>query len=369
MKKFRWILAVLLPLGAAGCGTHPAPPAAGAPGDAGAATTFVLPADAQGVQTMTVAATRVAGYTEVSARIAADPTTVIRVYPPVGGRLVAVKVKPGDRVRKGQVLAELQSSDVAAARSDYLKARTDAEIKRKSRDRAKLLYDNQVYSEKDYQQAVADAEMAQAELNRAETALRVLDISPSGTSEHFSVVAPRDGVILDIGASAGEFSKSLDAPAPVCTLADLSHVWAVGDLFEKDLAALQVGAQAEVRVSAYPDRKWTERVEALSGALDPVTRTLKVRVQLQNADRRLKPEMFASIRLLRPAKDVLLIPADAVLRDGAAAFVFVRKAGRTFERRAVTLGDSRDAQVEVNSGLQPGDVIVSEGAFLLRAAS
>ena len=146
-------------------------------------------------------------------------------------------------------------------------------------------------------------------------------------------------------------------------------MWAVGDLFEKDLAVLQVGAQAEVRVSAYPDRKWTERVEALSGALDPVTRTLKVRVQIQNADRRLKPEMFASIRLLRPGKPTLLVPADAVLREGPAASVFVQKSGRTFERRAVTLGDSRDGQIEVTSGLEAGEVIVSEGAFLLRAGS
>jgi len=312
---------------------------------------------------------QVADYLEVSGRIQPDPTRVVRVFPPVGGRVITVEVRPGDRVHKGQVLAELESSDVAAARSDYQKARADAGVKQKTLQRAALLFEHQVLSEKEYQQVTADAEMSTAELERTRSRLRVLGVSPEGTSDRFVVVAPRPGVVLDIGAAPGEISRSLDAPSPLCTLADLSAVWAVGDVYEKDLAGLKAGTPAQVSANAYPERKWEARVAAISGALDPVTRTLKLRVVLANSGENLKPEMFVSIRLLRSSVAGLAIPSSAVLREGSGAYVFVQKAPGHFERRAVILGRTLNSEVEVTSGLAEGDVVVAEGALLLRVAA
>jgi cobalt-zinc-cadmium efflux system membrane fusion protein len=360
----------LLALVIAGCGSRPVPAnqtsASSSSGDNSASSGFQLPEDARGVRMTTVALRHIFDYIEVSARIQPDPTRVVRVFSPVGGRLVSVDVKPGDHIRKGQVIAELQSSDIAALRSEHAKARADADAKRKVLARAELLYQNEALSQKEYQQAQADAQMAEAEQRRTEAALHVLGISPEGTSNGFTVVAPRDGVVLDIGAAPGEFSKSLEASAPVCTLADLSHVWAVGELYERDVAASRVGAETEVRVASYPERKWKARVVALSGALDAATRTLKLRVELPNPDGKLKPEMFASIRIFRSAKEGLVIPADAVLREGSSAYVFVQKSGRSFEKRVITVGESRDGEVEVTAGLKQGEVIVTEGALLLR---
>lgn len=363
-------LFLLLALVIAGCGSRSGPANETSPssssGDNSASSSFQLPEDARGVRMTTVALRHISDYIEVSARIQPDPTYVVRVFSPVGGRLVTVDVKPGDHIRKGQVIAELQSSEIAALRSEHAKARADADAKRKILARAELLYQNEALSQKEYQQAQADAQMAEAEQRRTEAALRVLGISPEGTSNGFTVVAPRDGVVLDIGAAPGEFSKSLEASAPVCTLADLSHVWAVGELYERDVAASKVGAETEVTVASYPERKWKARVVALSGALDPATRTLKLRVQLPNPDGKLKPEMFASIRIFRSAKEGLVIPAEAVLREGSSAYVFVQKSGRSFEKRVVTVGESRDGEVEVTAGLKQGEVIVTEGALLLR---
>jgi cobalt-zinc-cadmium efflux system membrane fusion protein len=322
-----------------------------------------------GIRTVTVAEGQVPNYLEVPSRVQPDPTKVVRVFPPGGGRVLEVDVRPGDHVRKGQTLALLDSSDVSSARSDYQKAVADAEVKQKALARASLLFENQVFSEKEYQQARADSEIANAELERARSRLRVLGVSSEASSDRLVVTAPRAGVVLDIGAAPGEFSKSLDAPAPLCTLADLGTVWVVGDVYEKDVAGLKAGAPATVSVSAYPNRTWNARVAAISSALDPVTRTAKVRVVLANPQTLLKPEMFATIRLLRSTFSGIAIPASAVLREGDAAYVFVQKSPGHFERRAVTLGRALPADVEVTSGLRPGEAVVVEGALLLRVAS
>lgn len=329
----------------------------------------VLPDDPKGIITAPAELRPLPDYLEVAARIQADPTRVVRVFPAVGGRILSVEVRPGDRVRQGQTLATLESSELGAARADFVKARADAEVKEKARRRASLLYENQVLSEKEYQQAQADFEMAQAELERARARLRILGVDPESGSDQVRVTAPRAGAVLEIGAAPGELSKSLDSPAPLCTLADLSLVWVVGDVYEKDLASLKVGELAEVRVNAYAEKKFRGPVAAMSDTVDPATRTLKVRVVLSNPGWRLKPEMFASIRLLRPSARVVVIPNSAVLREGSLASVFVENSPGHFERRRVSLGRAIDQQVEVTSGLKPGDTVVTKGALLLRTAT
>ncbi len=368
MKRFGLGVLVLLIVGLTACAGPSKTASPSSPAPQSAATDLVVPESAQGIRTVIVARQQIPDYLEVPGRIQADPTRVVRVFPPVGGRLVSVEVRPGDRVRKGQTLATLESSDVASARSDYLKARADSELKERAMKRASLLFENQVLSEKEYHQAEADAQMAKAELERARARLQTLGISPEGPSNRYVVAAPRAGVILDIGGAQGEFSKSLDSPAPLCTIADLSVVWAVGEVYEKDLAGLKADAPAQVAVSAYPDEKWRARVTAISSALDPVTRTLKLRVVLENPNRKLKPEMFISIRLLRSIISGLAIPSAAVVRENGGTYVFVQKASGHFERRPLSLGRTLDGNAEVTSGLHEGEAVVAEGALLLRGA-
>ncbi len=328
---------------------------------------FVLPDDAKGVATAPARLKTIGDFLEVAARIQADPTRVVRVFPPVGGRLLTVQVRPGDHVRQGQTLAVLESSEISAARADYQKARADAAVKENALRRASLLFENQVLAEKEYQQAQADAEVAQAELGRARERLRILGVEPEGSSDQLRVPAPRAGVVLDIGAAPGELSRSLDSPAPLATLADLSTVWVIGDVYEKDLASVKVGQPADVTVNAYPGERFTGKVVALSDTVDPATRTLKLRVALANPGWRLKPEMFASIRLLRAAKACVVVPASAVVREGDSSYVFVERSPGRFERRSVTLGKAvGDSELQVTSGLKAGEVVVAEGALLLR---
>ncbi len=313
--KVRAVFVVLILAGVmAGCGAAPPAPEPAAP-PAGAEGTVYVPSDPRGIRTAPAELKQIPVTLELAGRIEPDPTTVTPVFPPVGGRVIRVEVRPGEAVERGQVLAVLESSDVTSARMDYRHAVADAEVKGKQRERAADLLAKGALAEKDAQQAVADASMADAEVTRALDRLRVLDVDPAGTTNEFKLLAPHAGVVLDVGAAQGEFSKSLDAPRALCTLADLNSVWVVGDIYEKDIAGLQVGQQAIVAVSAYGSKKWNGRVAAIADALDPVTRTLSLRVVLPNPGRALKPEMFATISLVRSVNPAILIPASAVIRE------------------------------------------------------
>jgi cobalt-zinc-cadmium efflux system membrane fusion protein len=325
--------------------------------------------DAKGIQTITVKSSAVPDYLVLPAHIEADPTRVVHVYPPAGGRIVEMKVRPSDHVEKGQLLALLESNDLSRAVADYHKAKVDAEVKQQALTRAEDLLAHHAIAEKDYQQAQGDDKMAQAELDATAQLIRVFGMDPDHASTELHVVAPRSGVVLDIGAASGEYSKSLDAPQPLCTIADISTVWALGDIYERDFAGLKMGEEAQVTLDAYPDQRWPGRVGVLSDAVDPTTRTLHLRVVLPNPGGRIKPAMFGSIRVLRSSSQGIVVPASAVIREGNEAHVFISKGNGRFERRTVKLGRAMDGSIEILSGVNPGDSIVSEGALLLRAAA
>ncbi len=360
-------------LAMAGCGQSKG--IGGQPVDASAAAAgveYVAP-NAAGIRTMQVHSSPVPAYLDLPARIEADPTRVVHVYPPAGGRILEMKVRPWDTVQKGETLAVIESSDLSRAVADYHKARSDNEVKQEARARAQDLLEHNAISEREYQQAQADAQMAQADLAAAAEQIRVFGMDPEHAGSQLRVTAPRSGVVLDVAAAPGEFSTALAAPAPLATIADIRTVWAVGDLYEKDLATVRRGQIAQVTLAAYPGEQWTGRVSAISDAVDQTTRTLQLRVALANSflpggEPRLKPSMFGTIRLTRSSATGIVVPATAVVREGESAFVFVGEGNGRFERRSVKLGRAIDGTVEIASGLTSGETIVSEGSLLLRSA-
>jgi cobalt-zinc-cadmium efflux system membrane fusion protein len=280
-----------------------------------------------------------------------------------------MKVRPWDRVEKGQTLATLESADLSRAVADYHKALADDQVKQEELKRSEDLLAHHAIAVKDYQQAQADAESAQAELDAAREQIRVFGMDPDHASTELRLAAPRSGVILDVGAAPGEFSNALAAPQPLCTIADLSTIWAVGDIYEKDLLATRAGESAQVTLNAYPGQHWSGHVGVVSDAVDPNTRTLHVRVVLANPGTRLKPAMFGTIRLLRSSGQGILVPTAAVIHEGNAAYVFLGVGNGHYERRSVALGRTQGDSLEITSGVKSGDTIVTQGALLLRAAS
>jgi cobalt-zinc-cadmium efflux system membrane fusion protein len=367
MKSVLVVLGIAAAL--AGCGTGASkddtpsnPQNSGSPG-----TEYVAP-DSKGIQTQTARTSAIPEYLDLPAHIEADPTRVVHVFAPAGGRIVEMKVRPWDRVEKGQTLATLESSDLARSVADYHKALADQQVKQKALARAQDLLEHNAISEKDFEQAQGDAQQTQAEVEAAREQVQVFGMDPDHASTQLLVKAPRAGVILDIGAALGEFSQALSAPAPLATVADITSVWAVGDIYEQDLSAAKSGQVAQVTLNAYPDKDWAGRVNVVSDAVDPATRTLHVRVVLPNDGSQIKPGMFGSIRILRSSVQGILLPTAAVIREGNDAYVFVGKGNGRFERRTIKIGRTLDGSIEITSGVNAGETIVSEGALLLRSA-
>jgi cobalt-zinc-cadmium efflux system membrane fusion protein len=259
----------------------------------------------------------------------------------------------------------LSSSDVGSARSDFAKANIEAERAMRAMERQKVLFEHGAAAEKDWIDARAQADAARAELARAKQRLELLDVSLAATTDLVTLVSPTSGVVLDVNAAPGEFSKSLESATPLITVADLNTVWIVGDVYEKDVAKVKRGKQVTITLQAYPGQHWTGHIDSLSAALDPTTRTLKVRVALLNPDQRLKPEMFGTIHVKVGSHQALVVPAASIIREGNATIVFVKNAEKP-EQRSVTVGQTVDGNVELLSGLHAGDEVAADGAELLK---
>lgn len=321
------------------------------------------PADTS-VRYVAAAQQPIADHLDLSATVQADPARMFRVFPPASGRVLGIKVKPGDTVARGEVLAAIDSADAASAQSDLTKAQIEAERAQRAADREKVLLDHGAVAEKDYIDAKAAADSAQAELARAKQHLAVLGISGGTTGTGIPLLSPSRGIVLTVSAAPGEFSKSLDNADPLMTIADLSTVWIVGDVFEKDIAKVQPGTRATITVDAFPGQQWSGRIDSLSGALDPVTRTLKIRIALPNPGDKLKPEMFASIHVDVGSHKAIVVPASAVIHEGQNTIVFVDNNGKP-EEQNVTTGQAMDGHVEIVSGLRPDQRVAINGADLL----
>jgi cobalt-zinc-cadmium efflux system membrane fusion protein len=316
------------------------------------------------VHYLTVAEQSIKDRLELGAKVQPDPTKVFRIFSPASGRVVEINVKPGDTVKRGQTLALIDSSDAGSARSDFAKANIEAERASRAADREKVLFEHGAVAEKDYIDEKAASDAAAAELTRARQRLEMLNLNPAAATDRVPLLSPTGGVVLMVNAAPGEFSKSLDNADALITLADLSTVWVVGDVYEKDISKVQPGKPVTVTFDAYPGQQWTGRIDSLSGALDPGTRTLKVRVALANTGQKLKPEMFATIRVDVGKHTAVVVPASAVIHEGQTTTVFVSSNGQP-EQRNVTTGHAIDGKVEITSGLQLGQQIAVEGAELL----
>jgi len=327
------------------------------------------PANA-GIETTVAHVQQSTDYLEIPAHVEADPSHVVRIFPPLSGRMLGLRVLPGQEVKKGDVIAQLQSSDIAAARSDFQKAKIEVMRTDRALTRGKLLLDHEVLSQADYYELEAADETAHSELDRARQRIRELGFSEDSPSDEISLRSPISGVVLDIGTATGEMERSLDNATPIATIANIDSIWVVGDVFERDLASVKPGREVQVLVPAYPGLTLTGRVANIGDALDPNTHTLKLRVVLPNPKHTLKTEMFSTIRIPGAARSSVILPSTAVLHEGEKTSVFVVNASGKYEQRPVTIGRSFESgstkNIEILTGLNDGEKVVSVGGALLR---
>lgn len=300
------------------------------------------------------------------ARVMAIPTEMVHIYPLISGRVLSLRILPGQQVKKGEKIGTIQSSEAAQTRSDFEKAKIEADRADLQLTRAKELLAHEVMSQRDYDDLKALDQADHADLERARQTLHMLGFNENDTSDIVPITAPISGVVLDVGTGPGELQRSLENATPIATIANIDSVWVVGDLFPGDQSSVHVGQPVTVTINGYPGLTLHGAVSNISDAVDPVSLTLKVRVVLPNPGYRLKPSMYANMAVASRQRDGIEVPSTAVIQNGQSVFVFVESAAGKYERRDVTLGTTTAATDEVIRGLNDGDRVVTSGAELLR---
>ena len=294
----------------------------------------------------------------------------VRILAPLPGQVVDFQARVGDPIEKDQVLFSIKSREVASLVSDYLQSQRDLDLAQKTYNMNKDLFEHQAASRISFQQAENDLAKANTQVARSEEALRVLGIDPKeavkdgGLRSLIPVRSPMGGTLIERNLTPGQFVQG-DSTA-LLTIADLSSVWVMVDVFERDIHLVRVGQKVQVVAAAYPDRRFPAGVERISDKVDPDSRTLKVRLLVSNPNLLLKPEMFITSSLeLGGGGAALSVPAGAVFTEDGKSYVFVAKTDQRFERRLIVATPDADGRLRVTSGLRVGDRVVTDGAMLL----
>ena len=308
---------------------------------------------------------------EVPADVIAVPDRRALVGPRVAGRVAEVRVNVGDRIESGTVLAVLESDAVGRAWADLIAARARASVARDALARQRRLLADRVTSARMMEEAegallVAEADLQADQMRLATFGVTVSDAPPTDPTR-VTVVSPMAGTVVARAANVGQWVEPSDTIADVT---DLSVVWLESAVYERDMRLVVVGQAVFVEVRAFPDDLFAGTVSQLAGTLDPATRTVAVRVELQNPDRRLRPGMFATARIQdthdHAARPLLAVPFAAVQQVDDHRAVFVRLDEGVFELRRVHTGERAGEFVEILNGLQIGGEVVTEGSFLLK---
>lgn len=295
-----------------------------------------------------------------------DVSREIPVISLANGRVVDIKVRLDDFVKKGQLVMRVQSPDVSAAFNAYLKAVNDEQLANKAFIRAKELLDHGAISQAIYEQADDSERDAKADLTAAEEQLKVLGVDKDHPSNTVNVYAPTSGVIIAQNVTqAAAAGVTLSGSATAFTIADLTHVWVMCDVFENDIAKIKLGQLAQIHVLAYPDKPLTGRISDIGPVLDPAIRTAKVRIEVANPGW-LKLGMFvnATFESLK-LETYAAVPSTAVLHLHDRDWVFVPAGGSNFKRMEVHGGKILpDGKQELLSGLDVGQQVVSNALDL-----
>jgi cobalt-zinc-cadmium efflux system membrane fusion protein len=298
-----------------------------------------------------------------------DISREVPVISLANGRVVDLKTRLDDNVKKGQLLFSVQSSDVTNAFDSYLKAVNDEQLANKADIRAQDLFKHGAISQAMVEQADDAEKDAKADLVAAEEQLKVLGVDKDHPSPIVNVYAPITGVIIGQNVTnAAAAGVTLSGSATAFTIADLSSVWILCDVYENDIPKLQLGQEARIKLDAYPDRPLTGRVSDIGPVLDPSLRTAKVRIQVPNPGI-LRLGMFVTATFSsRKMVTYTVVPAEAVLHLHDRDWVYLPVGGNQFKRTEVHAGNMLDGnRQEILSGLDPGQKIVTN-ALLLETA-
>lgn len=336
---------------------------------------FTIPPDQMShVQVVTVQPQRLTRTLRLTGAVAYNAFKTTPVITQVGGPVSQILVVPGQRVQEGQPMLEVRSPDYSQLLDSYLKARNIFRVADKNYERAKDLYQHNAIAERDLLQAESDRIQAQADLNAAEQAMKILgiknpeDLVKAPSSAEIPLIAPIGGEVVERLVSPGQVLQAGQTQA--FTISDMSTVWVLANIYQDDLSSVHVGDHVIVETSAYPE-SFHGTISYISDALDPNTRTLQARIVVDNPGEKLKKDMYGTITVTAGTiANAIVVPDASVLRDDEnQPFVYVATGSNQFGRRQVTIGQSQNGNTQILSGLAPGDRVVGDGSLFLQFAN
>lgn len=307
----------------------------------------------------------------VSAHVSVDETRVTRVGSPVMGRVVELAVQPGQEVKHGQSLAALHSTALSDAQLSFLRALSRKQVDERAVERARTLLDAGVIGSVELHRREAELAQSRAEFDAARDQLELLGMSTTAVDQLEKtrqinsvsrVVAGMDGTVLERKVTLGQMVQASEG---VCDVADLSRVWLVADVPEQSAGHLKVGQQVRATVPSLPELEIQGRLSFVSATVNPATHTVQVRLEVPNSDRKLKPSMLATMVLEDHPEKRVVIPSAALVREENTEHVFVQQEANRFVLRKVTVGQEADGDRVAVEGVQPGEKIITTGAFHL----
>jgi cobalt-zinc-cadmium efflux system membrane fusion protein len=308
---------------------------------------------------------------EVAGRIEANEKRVTRIGAAVTGRVTEVLVDIGDRIQRGQTLALVSSPELTQAQLAYLRANAARELAERAEERAQLLLRADVIGSAELQRRQSELAIASAEQKAAADHLQIMGLGTEAIARlrqqgslhpHAVVSSPLAGVVIERKISQGQVAQPGD---PLFTVADLSRVWVVGELPEQTARAAQVGQTVQIEVPALGLKTWTGRIIFVGDTVNPDTRTVTIRTEVDNAARSLKPQMLATMKIATASERLPAVPQAAVVREQDKDHLVVDQGGGQYELVPVRLGEAVQGLRPVLEGVKEGQRIVVEGAFHL----
>ncbi len=300
----------------------------------------------------------------VTGTVIPDISRTVPVISLASGRVVDIRARLGDKVKKGQVLLRVRSDDISGGFDAYRKAISDELLARKQFDRAKLLYEHGAIALEDLEIAQDTEDDAKTTLDTATEHLRLLGSDPDDPKGIVDIHAPVSGVITDQEVAIGASVQAYSTPNPF-TISDLTTVWIVCDVYESDMANVRVGEPTEIKLNAYPDKVLKGTISNIGSILDPNIRTAKVRIEVANPGEMMRPGMFATATLFgKEKRTYTAVPASAIVHLHDRDWVFI-PVQEKFKRIQVISGEQLPNNIqEILSGLRPGQQVISNAINL-----
>jgi len=336
---------------------------------------FSIPPDQMShVQVLTVQPTTLTRSLRLTGAVAYNSFRTTPVITQVSGPVSRVVVIPGQKVNQGEPMLYVSSPDYSQLRTNYLKAKDAYALARKANARAQDLYQHHAIAEQNVEQAQSAEVQASGDLVAAQAALKVMGVTDPDAlvqappSFEVPVKAPIGGLVVEQDVSAGQFIQP--GTTQCFMISDISTVWVLVNIYQKDLPYVRVGDQVTIQTDTYPE-VFHGRISYVAASLDPNTRTLQARIETSNPSGKLKKDMYVVATVKAGTiPNAIALPDAAVLRDTEnQPFVYVAVSSNQFGRRSVTLGESLNGQTEIISGLKAGDQVVGNGSLFLQFAN